>query len=241
MIRPVPHHRLARAAAVAALLMLSGGCAGYQIGNQSLYPLHIRTVYVPMFDSVSYRRNLGERLTEAVQKEIELKTPYKVVNDPGADSVLLGCIVGESKQLVVAAHSGEPRESQVNFQVEINWIDSRGEALRQVASIPLPPEMTNVGSQRQRRARGRPVHGHRPAAGHQPPGRRDRGVDGSALVGGDSSDFCRVRQSPEKLGCVRDAPPLCQGIRPANVPCVKKHDTTTRSDGVDARRDCLIR
>ena len=126
--------------------MLLGGCAGYQIGNQSLYPLHIRTVYVPMFDSVSYRRNLGERLTEAVQKEIELKTPYKVVNDPSADSVLIGCIVGESKQLVVAAHSGEPRESQVNFQVEINWIDSRGEALRQVASIPLPPEMTNVGA-----------------------------------------------------------------------------------------------
>ena len=76
-----------------ALLLLLGwlsGCAGYQIGNQSLYPPDIHTVYVPMFESKSFRRDLGERLTEAVAKEIELKTPFKVVNDPNADSVLTG-------------------------------------------------------------------------------------------------------------------------------------------------------
>ena len=31
------------------LLLLLGGCAGYQIGNQSLYPCDIHTVYVPIF------------------------------------------------------------------------------------------------------------------------------------------------------------------------------------------------
>ena len=72
-----------------ALLFLCG-CAGYQIGNQSLYPQEIHTVYVPVFKSNSFRRNLGERLTEAVVKEIEATTPYKVVNDPNADSVLSG-------------------------------------------------------------------------------------------------------------------------------------------------------
>ena len=45
----------------------------------SLYAPDVTTVYVPMIDSDSYRRDLGERLTEAVIKEIELKTPYKVV------------------------------------------------------------------------------------------------------------------------------------------------------------------
>ena len=39
----------------------------------------VSTVYVPMIESGSYRRDLGERLTEAVAKQIELKTPYKVV------------------------------------------------------------------------------------------------------------------------------------------------------------------
>src|SRR5437868_12374198 len=64
------------------------GCAGYQIGNRALYRPDIRTVHVPMIQSDSYRRYLGERLTEAVVKEIELRTPYKVVDADSADSVL---------------------------------------------------------------------------------------------------------------------------------------------------------
>ena len=55
------------------LPLLFCGCAAYQIGNQSLYPLEIHTVAVPVFQSNSFRRNLGERLTEAVVKEIEKK------------------------------------------------------------------------------------------------------------------------------------------------------------------------
>ena len=56
-------------------------------GTDSLYAADIATVYVPMIESDSYRRDLGERLTEAVVKEIELKTPYKVVSTPNADSI----------------------------------------------------------------------------------------------------------------------------------------------------------
>ena len=61
-------------------------------------------------ESSSFRRNLGERLTEAVQKEIELKTPYKVTGDPSADSELRGRIVGEGKRVVIESRTGEPRE-----------------------------------------------------------------------------------------------------------------------------------
>ncbi|MBI3461837.1 MAG: hypothetical protein HY000_02090, partial [Planctomycetes bacterium] len=72
--------------AFATLLTL--GCAGYRIGSRSLYPPDICTVYVPVFESASFRRNLGERLTEAVCKQIEDATPYKLVNGPEADSIL---------------------------------------------------------------------------------------------------------------------------------------------------------
>lgn len=138
--------RVACYAVCGLLLVASAGCAGYQIGNQSLYPAHIRTVYVPMFESTSFRRNLGERLTEAVQKEIELKTPYKVVHDPNADSVLSGRIVGETKRLVVGGRTGDPREVQVNLRVEVRWIDRWGEVIRRAEPIPLPPEVTDVGA-----------------------------------------------------------------------------------------------
>jgi hypothetical protein len=128
----------------AALLLLLGGCAGYQIGNQSLYPQDIRTVYVPMFQSNSFRRNLGERLTEAVVKQIEATTPYKVVSESKADSVLSGRIVGEHKSVLVPNLSGNAREIQVAMTVQVSWVDRRGRMLRETKPIPLPAEMVDV-------------------------------------------------------------------------------------------------
>jgi hypothetical protein len=138
-------HGRQAACSFAGILLLLSGCAGYQIGNQSLYPLEIHTVCVPMIQSNSFRRNLGEQLTEAVVKEIEKRTPYKVVNDPNAaDSVLTGRIVGETKQVLVPNLSGDPRESQVSMRVEVSWSDRRGGMLRPVQSVPCPDEIANV-------------------------------------------------------------------------------------------------
>ncbi len=121
-------------------LIVSTGCAGYQVGNYSLYPADVHTVYVPVFDSTSFRSNLGERLTEAVIKEIELKTPYKVVGTPDADSILTGRLVKETKRLTVETPWDDPRQYNLDLQVEVSWIDRRGNIIRQADSVPLPPE-----------------------------------------------------------------------------------------------------
>ena len=78
--------------------LLLSGCVGYQVGTGSLYAPDVATVYVPMIESDSYRRDLGERLTEAVVKEIELKTPYKVVSTPDADSMLSARLLTDTRQ-----------------------------------------------------------------------------------------------------------------------------------------------
>ena len=127
-------------------LVLLTGCAGYQVGNQSLYPDHIHTVYVPMFESSSFRVNMGEWLTEAVMKEIELKTPYKVVGTPdAADSILTGRITGESKRVLVWNQYDDSREIEVEQHVQINWIDRSGNVLRSGDPIPLPESIATVG------------------------------------------------------------------------------------------------
>jgi hypothetical protein len=136
-------YRTAAAAWLIALLFVCG-CAGYQVGNQSLYPTEIRTVYVPVFKSISFRRNLGERLTEAVVKEIEAKTPYKVVNDPTADSTLSGSIVQEGKTVLVPNLSGDAREVQTAMTVRVSWVDRKGRMLRDDKGIPLPKEIAEV-------------------------------------------------------------------------------------------------
>jgi len=131
---------------LAVCLLSVGGCAGYQIGNQCLYPEQVHTVYVPMFESNSFRRNLGERLTEAVMKEIERVTPYKVVGSSAeADSILSGRITGERKRVLVEDRFDDPREVEVNFNVRVRWIDRRGRSLCDDAAIPLDQAVTDLG------------------------------------------------------------------------------------------------
>lgn len=120
------------------------GCTGYQIGNHSLYPVDIRTVYIPMVESVSFRRDFGERLTEAIVKEVELRTPFKVTGPAGADSVLTVQIVREGKQVRVPALSGDAREIQIDIACQVSWVDRRGRQLRDDKAIPLPSEITDV-------------------------------------------------------------------------------------------------
>ncbi len=126
--------------------LLASGCAGWRVGNQALYRPDIRTVYVPPVDSASFRRNLGERLTEAIVRELELKSSYKVEADPAADSVLRCAIISDSKTVITETRFDDPRDLDLNFFVQVSWTDRRGDLITGSASnIPLPPIVVNVG------------------------------------------------------------------------------------------------
>ncbi|HWA98798.1 MAG TPA: LptE family protein [Pirellulales bacterium] len=125
-------------------LLLLPGCMGYMVGNRTLYPPDIRTVYVPMFDSTSFRRGLGEEITEAVVKQIELKTPFKVVNTPDADSILSGKLIADTKGVLVKPPTDEQRLIQLNYRVEVSWLDRRGDQIRQTQSLPIPDSMVLI-------------------------------------------------------------------------------------------------
>ena len=129
-----------------ASLSVAVGCGRYMIGNDTLYAPEIRTVYVPVFDSASFRRNLGEQLTEAVIKEIQLKTPYVVVDGATADSVLTGEIVRDTKRILVETRTDEGRQVEMNFVVRVSWVDRRGELIRQGSPIPLPTSFTRISA-----------------------------------------------------------------------------------------------
>src|SRR3990172_9022798 len=95
------------------------GCIGYQVGTGSLYAPDVATVYVPMIDSDSYRRDLGERLTEAVVKEIELKTPYKVVSTPDADSILSARLLTDTRRTLIENAFDDPRLSETEIRAQV--------------------------------------------------------------------------------------------------------------------------
>lgn len=127
-------------------LLSVAGCASYRVGNQTLYAPDVRTVYVPMIESTSFRRDLGERLTEAVVKEIELKTPFKVVGTPDADSVLSARLVSDTKRVTIENQNDDPRALEIAMAVEITWLNRRRAPIRLPTTIALPPALLPVGN-----------------------------------------------------------------------------------------------
>ena len=120
------------------------GCATYQVGSESLYAPDIATVYVPMIESDSYRRDLCERLTEAVIKEVELKTPYKVVGTPDADSILSVKLLGDSRHLLAENSFDDPRLSESAIYSEVSWLNRRRLPMTPAQNFALPPELIGI-------------------------------------------------------------------------------------------------
>ena len=128
----------------ASLLLLLPGCASYQVGNQSLYRPGIATVAVPPFQSESFRRHLAERLTEAIVKEIELKTPYKVSRGLQADSQLNGRILQDAKYAITESENDDLRDIELEYYVEFSWRDRQGVPLLSQRQVQIPAELLNV-------------------------------------------------------------------------------------------------
>ena len=115
------------------------GCAGYQVGAHSLFRPDIRTIYVPMLESASFRRNMGEQVTEAIVKEIESRTHYKVVHRPDADSVLIGQVLSDRKRVLAEDINDVPREIETDLVVQYSWYDRHNGLIMQTAAIPIAP------------------------------------------------------------------------------------------------------
>ena len=125
------------------------GCAGYHLGNQFLYNSSIRSVNVMMFESDSGRRFLGQRLTEAVVKEIELSTPLTITDPQIADSFVRGRLIRDVKQVVGENVNDEPRTIRAAWVVEVDWVDRAGVPLmqRRLVRINRDAEFVPEGGQ----------------------------------------------------------------------------------------------
>lgn len=99
------------------------GC-GYQTGQ--LYRDNVETIYVDMFASQEFRRDLEFMLTEAVKKRIGMDTPYQVVGKESADTILTGEVLEERQQAFAPDfRSRLPREKQLTLAVRVQWKDLR--------------------------------------------------------------------------------------------------------------------
>jgi hypothetical protein len=126
-----------------ALAVAASGCTVYRFGACSLYRPDVQTVHVPVIESASFRRNLGEQLTEAVVKEIETSTPYKVVDSSNADSVLEIQLGSDTKRIVAENGLDEPRNVELAWQIQMTWRDRRGNLITRSA-MPLDDTVISI-------------------------------------------------------------------------------------------------
>ena len=109
--------------AVALVAIAPPGC-GYSI--RPPYDTRIQTVYVPIFRSYTFREDMNLKLTECVIKEIERRTPYKVVGSPeGADTTLSGIINFVDKNVLVENPNNLPRHLLATVFATVTWEDNR--------------------------------------------------------------------------------------------------------------------
>jgi hypothetical protein len=116
--------------------LLLSGC-GYTVGKP--YSAQWRTIDVPIFENNTFRRDIEYQLTEAVQKEITRRTPYRLATGGDADTRLTGRIVDVRKDVLGETRFDDPRELQISLLVRVTWEDLRTGQVLATQELPLQP------------------------------------------------------------------------------------------------------
>ena len=118
-----------------SLLLLISGC-GYMVGN--VRAPEVQTVYVPTFTSEGFRRGFDQQLTEAVQKQVQMRG-YRLAKPPEADTRLVGHIAAVDKRPVNQNRFDDPRELELALAVNVRWEDARTGQLLSSTEFPIDP------------------------------------------------------------------------------------------------------
>ena len=92
--------------------------------NQSIFTSQVKTVAVPIAENKTQYRQMGFLLTDAVIKEIESRTPWKVTYTSRADTVLNLKINDVQLQTISLSDlTGLNEEVVVSLNIDFNWDD----------------------------------------------------------------------------------------------------------------------
>lgn len=100
------------------------GC-GNGYSSASLYPASVSSVYVEMFDNMSFWRGVEYELSDALAKRVAADTPYKIISSRDrADTVLSGQLVSVSQSVLSTERQiGRALEKEVRLDAVVNWKD----------------------------------------------------------------------------------------------------------------------
>jgi hypothetical protein len=126
------------------LLLLAAtlaGCAGRSFlgyTTHGLYPDHIRTVSVPIFKNLGFRRDVEFKLTQEVVRELE-RVGFKVVPGDRADVELHGKIDDFAKLGFGLDGFTNPRGGMVMMSASVRYVERRTGRTVQEGELKVDP------------------------------------------------------------------------------------------------------
>ena len=92
--------------------------------SSSLYPTNFRSVSVPIFENSTMTRNVEFMLTDAVIKEIQSRTQYRILGEQYADTLLTGTIKSVDLQMLSQSRAtGLVNEMLVKVVLDFEWLN----------------------------------------------------------------------------------------------------------------------
>jgi hypothetical protein len=117
------------ASAIAVAALVGGGCSSDPTQGYSFTHSHdetVRTVAVPMFQNPTFTRGIEVELTDAIIKEIQSKTPWRVTTEGTANTTLSGTLTDSRlRSLSIGRGTGYSQELAVELSVDFDWKDAR--------------------------------------------------------------------------------------------------------------------
>jgi outer membrane lipopolysaccharide assembly protein LptE/RlpB len=117
-----------------AFALLVTGCGYHTVGSATHIPASVRTIAVPVFATHSQAYHSEMALTQAVVRELDTRTRYRVLtsNTADADAVLSGTILTQtSVPLTYDSTSGETSSYLVTLTVKVVLTARDGRVLYQ--------------------------------------------------------------------------------------------------------------
>lgn len=112
------------------------GCAsdptkGYSAS--STFPQEYSTVAIDIFENETFTRDVEFELADALVKEVEQRTPYKVTPSRRADTIIRGRITAiELDQLSKSKITGLSEEMILSVTIDFEWTNARtGEVIEE--------------------------------------------------------------------------------------------------------------
>ena len=104
---------------------IAGGCAshpseGWAVGTT--FDADVRTIAIPVVQNQSFDRELGYLLTNALIREVETRTPWRVTDETAADTLLEVTITGVDMQSLSQSRLTKlDQEMAVRITADWSW------------------------------------------------------------------------------------------------------------------------